>query len=454
VLQPLTITDAELDSLASGGGSRAAVQTLMAGQFSRRVVQVLAIMESAPSVAPGAVSTLDAAFTLLCRVQEASPDAVQAILALPCAGYWADACLRGATGSAGHRYLACLAAAAAARAGYAAEVEVPVLSGQICIPATVTAAGPAASTVTIGVSASGEVAIPGSTAPTAGPAQGAAAPGWRPASVLTARAREQRLSLWLADRGPYRAPLAIRLAAPLAAGHMAEWQRMLTRAWQIVMSRHPEQGAGMALALSTLTPMAGRASGPGGGQDSVTAMAAPGAVLLTQPRDGEAMALTLLHEFQHTKLAALEHLAAMHSGDLRARYYAPWRDDPRPLGALLHGAYAHLGVAAYWRGVLTSADPARHGVAEDELAYWTEAVQIAIAQLQDSAELTIAGRRLVTGMGAAASRLAGLPVAAAARRRAAERLADHQATWRARNQRETMSGTRTSGSVGMPGRPY
>ncbi|WP_433731951.1 aKG-HExxH-type peptide beta-hydroxylase [Actinoplanes sp. CA-051413] len=30
-------------------------------------------------------------------------------------------------------------------------------------------------------------------------------------------------------------------------------------------------------------------------------------------------------------------------------HHAPWRDNPRPLGGLMHGVYAFFGFAGLWR---------------------------------------------------------------------------------------------------------
>ena len=60
------------------------------------------------------------------------------------------------------------------------------------------------------------------------------------------------------------------------------------------------------------------------------------------------LASVLVHECQHAKLNAVLDLIPLSRPD-QARYYAPWREDPRPLGGLLHGAYAYLGVSDFWR---------------------------------------------------------------------------------------------------------
>jgi HEXXH motif-containing protein len=144
------------------------------------------------------------------------------------------------------------------------------------------------------------------------------------------------------------------------------------------------------------------------------------------------MTLTLMHEFQHAKLAALEHLVTLHSGNPRAEYYAPWRDDPRPLGALLHGAYAHLGVVKYWHAAAQAGGWPRPAAVQLEHGYWCAAVREAINQILKSGELTAAGRRFVLGMSTAADRLAA-PVSAMVRRDAGQRLERGRMDWLARN---------------------
>ena len=144
-----------------------------------------------------------------------------------------------------------------------------------------------------------------------------------------------------------------------------------------------------------LTPLRG---GGGWGSDSATAIEAIGAVLLTPPRHAEGLALTLLHEFQHTKLAALEHVVVLHHGDQRQQYHVRWRDDSRPLSAVLHGAYAHLGVAEYWHSALRLGEAYPRDVARREFVYWCDAVAEALDQIRESRDLTAAGHRFIAGM--------------------------------------------------------
>jgi uncharacterized protein len=70
---------------------------------------------------------------------------------------------------------------------------------------------------------------------------------------------------------------------------------------------------------------------------------------MSAPPDPIIGTVTLTHEIQHVKLGALLDLVTLTLPDDGRRYYAPWRDDPRPLGGLLHGVYAYLGVTEFWR---------------------------------------------------------------------------------------------------------
>lgn len=79
-----------------------------------------------------------------------------------------------------------------------------------------------------------------------------------------------------------------------------------------------------------------------------TAKAMFGALATTPPATPAAMAEVLVHETQHSKLHAAElAVAFVRDGDV-ARHYSPWRDDPRPASALLHGGLSFVAVAELW----------------------------------------------------------------------------------------------------------
>ena len=405
--------------LAAGGGDGDTIRALADGEFSRRLLLLQAVRETAPGT-----SAVTQAFTLLNELQRKRPDVVRFVLTLPAVGIWAVACLRDGD-AASYPYLNCLAATAALLADADTDIEVPVWDGAVFLPAL--------GSMTLGTSAGsarlrsrgGQPAIVETGTGTIPLAEGA---GWRPVRQLNAEARGLRLRVWLEDAGPFRGPEGVRLAAPLTEAQAASWERVLGPAWELLARRHRQQAAGIAAGLRVLTPMAAQKAGA---SMSVTVADGFGALLLTPPADPRSLALTLLHEAQHSKLAALHHVLPLHTDDPRPRWYAPWRDDPRPLNGLLHGSYAHLGVAAFWQGALRDGDPD----AAEELAYWHNAVTEALGQLTASGQLTAAGARFATGMAAGLTRLDTRQAPRPARDRAAERGIWDRMTWRMRHLR-------------------
>ena len=98
----------------------------------------------------------------------------------------------------------------------------------------------------------------------------------------------------------------------------------------------------------------------------------------------------MVHEFQHSKL------------------WAPWRTDPRPLGGLLQGVYAFLGVADTWRAL--AARPALGDLAMREFAEAREQVDVALGELTGAGALTPAGEVFVDGLRTAADALLAEPL--------------------------------------------
>jgi hypothetical protein len=108
------------------------------------------------------------------------------------------------------------------------------------------------------------------------------------------------------------------------------------------------------------------------------------------------MAETLVHEFQHIKLCGLmDMLPLIEPSDERG--YAPWRDDPRPMGGILQGVYAFTGIVRFWdaqRHLETEPD----GILRASVLYerWRLAIELVAGPLLDKGFLTADGARFVT----------------------------------------------------------
>jgi HEXXH motif-containing protein len=94
--------------------------------------------------------------------------------------------------------------------------------------------------------------------------------------------------------------------------------------------------------------------------------------MVSEPPDPATPAVSLVHEFQHIKLGALMHLISLVTGDDGTPYYAPWRDDPSPLGGFLQGVCAFFGIAEFWRRRRPATDgfSSRAGIRTPVLTSW------------------------------------------------------------------------------------
>ncbi|WP_242454469.1 aKG-HExxH-type peptide beta-hydroxylase [Bailinhaonella thermotolerans] len=334
--------------------------------------------------------------------------------------------------------LGAVAAGAAIRGRVRCEVRVPVVRGRAMLPSVGEA--------DFGEASPGEVRW--ATARTAGggaeihcagmrvvvPAEpGRDGPGWRALRTLEAAARPRdggmALSVVLDDLDPHRVHDLEGAAGRVPDEQVRRWRELLTPAWETLVRLHRGTAEEIAGAVRALTPLVSTPAH----QLSATAPEAFGAVALSLPRDSLTLALTLAHEVQHAKLAALAHAVRLTEPDDGTRYYAPWRDDPRPLHALLQGTYAHLGVLSFWgrqRGHETGGARAR---ADTEFARWRLAVAGALDALTGSGRLTPAGERFAAGMRATLRRWMADTVPVTAASRADTRAARHRRAWESRN---------------------
>jgi HEXXH motif-containing protein len=198
---------------------------------------------------------------------------------------------------------------------------------------------------------------------------------------------------------------------------LGRWRERITEGWRLLARRHSAAAREFAAAVTVLTPLRSAE----GGTSSATLADAFGCVFLSLGPDARSVAVTLAHELQHTKLVALMDLFPLLRPDPGERFYAPWRDDPRPLAGLLHGTYAHLGVAGFWRRERLH-DPSGHV----EFARWRTAALDATATMLDSGRLTATGRALVTGMAGVLAGWAAEPVPPAALERARALADEHR----------------------------
>ncbi|MEU6912311.1 HEXXH motif domain-containing protein [Streptomyces olindensis] len=456
---PFRMPERIFAELAAGGGSAEAVAFLERAERARRLLLLRTLLDRLGTLRTPLSPAADA-WDVLKEAAAAAPGPVDRLLLAPATGGWIAHLLRRLHGTAsgpplwaeaGH--LCALAVAAALHAGIPADLRVPLTDGALPLPGL----GLARLTDAAGGLTAGQARVSGGELTLAGPGRDggtvavtlrpaphplplpeAPTPAWLPLRTLTHRTPTGPVAIPLDDLDPYRDLDDPLPPARLETAEAEAWQRLFEEAVALLATPGGDgPGRFDPGAVRAVVPW-GRTGALPPAPPTVLVSASSGdsfgAMVIARPSSALALAETLVHEFQHSKLAALLHLFPLLDDDRRERYYAPWRPDPRHLTGLLHGAYAFTGVAGFWRD--------RLAVARDERAADTAGYHFALRRLQSrlvvrtllaEGRLTPQGRALVSGL---ARTLDGwlrepVPHPALARARAAAAL--HRTEWRLRN---------------------
>jgi HEXXH motif-containing protein len=326
-------------------------------------------------------------------------------------------------------YLAAVAAAAAVRLGIRFELEVPSRDGAVPLPGL-------GSLLDVGrdewvrLTSDGERLRVGEhvDVPCAALAQddgsGGTVPHWRGTPLVLAEADGLVWEVLLETSDSYLDRYTLKMLTAMTAAEVAAWRQRIQAAWELLVRHHQWAAGPIAEGVPVIVPLAPRSD-----HDSATSPAAFGAIASSLPASPVVMAETLVHEFQHIKLCGLlDMLPLMERSD--ARGYAPWRDDPRPLGGILQGIYAFTGIVRFWdvqRRVETEPAAVLHASVLYER--WRLAVELAVGFLRGKGALTENGARFVAVLSERSQRRESGPVPARAAEIAREVALDHWLTW-------------------------
>ncbi|QFY13103.1 hypothetical protein GBF35_46920 [Nonomuraea phyllanthi] len=433
------LSRAALADLARGGAAPATLAGLAGVERGKNALLLRAVVARSAALGhPGARAAADG-YRLLARVQRSCPPAAAQVLGYPLIGTWASATL-GALArqeeSAAPQRLAAVAAGAVVLAGAAITVRFPAEAGAVALPGVGRLPVPglgAGEPVTLSppylVVGGERIMLPRDPrSATAGPWQavrdlGTPDPGTRDRAAPDLGPPDT--GLLLDDVDAWRFPGPIAPLDRLPDADAAAWAALITEARAVLAAGHPA----VARALSAMTKVLVPITPPESGTRSATSRTAYGSIAMSWPHDARSAAVTLTHEVQHAKLAVLMDLFDLVRPGSGGRFYAPWRDDPRPAAALLQGAYAHMGVAGFWRAERHLA----HDPAHAEFVRWRDAAREACLTLLGSGTVTAMGSRFIEGMleTLAAWRAERVPAEASAEaRQAATR---HRALWSLRH---------------------
>ncbi|MGW0806620.1 HEXXH motif domain-containing protein [Nonomuraea sp. NPDC002799] len=416
-LDSYVISQALLDRLARGSGGAEAAEYLAAAQYSKNLLLIRGVAEEGQA---------EEAYDQLAEIARQAPEAVRYLVSYPAVGAWAKKTLRDlGTGRAeppAVAQLGAVTAAAAYRAGLRRRITVPAPGGVITLPSLGQLTLPEAA-------ADGDRLVDMETS-------SEELAGWAPLQRIASA--DGAIELVVDDLDPYRWPGPTVIEGRLSPGDLVRWRTHVVAAWALLREHHWTIAAELRAMTRVLTPIKAAQSG----RDSATSRGTFGTVALSTPPDHVWLASTFAHELQHAKLNAVLDLVDLTLPDER-HYYAPWRGDPRPLSGLLHGAYAHLGLAGFWRRQREFERDLRPHI---EFARWRSAALAVTGTLLDSGKLTPTGERFTERLRRTLSAWMEEPVPPTAAIAAAREADEHRATW------ETRHGAAKGGVTATTGR--
>ncbi|WP_326807530.1 MULTISPECIES: aKG-HExxH-type peptide beta-hydroxylase [unclassified Streptomyces] len=412
-MQPFELTGPALRGMGETRPVPREAALLRAGLHSRRLVLLKTLLTRAGRVplSDDAARALRRDWRLLEEAESHAPAAAREALGYPAVGNWLAHALAAGEGAGFERALEGLGAVAAVVATGAARafrLTLPVREGLLTLPG-LGAYATAAPLLHIEATSHTLILTPEGGEPTtlphphrpAAPEALAVPPGgqgggggWLPVRALPgARAL-------LDDQDPHLGRDAGGIAglrpATVTADEAHAWRELWTRALRLLGAADPERAAEVTGRVRAVVPVWWKPSG----RASATRLAAPWAVLTTLPESAEEMAEVLVHEVQHSKLAVLGDMVRLYHEGGEAVFRVGWRADPRPLGAVLQGTYAHLALADLWDRLArrAGAGTEERVAAKARREKYREQVDDALSLLLDSGQLTAEGTEFVEGM--------------------------------------------------------
>lgn len=371
------------------------------------------------------VPDLGEAWDLLLLAEDAAPGVVDEVIMFPTVGLWFRRALE--TVVDGHvdtpakraeiGVVHAVAAAAALRAGLSFDIRVPVTQGVVSLPTVghyEIAVDPSVDFVPLHHSEAGTKVEHVK---------------FRPVRRHRSTASGVVLEVVFEDTDPHRA-FADNPAAPdpLSDTEFERWCAQLDAAWETLVGWDRRYAEELSVGLLSLAPLT--REGKLVGASSASAF---GAIALCEKPSADELADALVHELQHSKLNAVLECASLHRTDEVDYFYAPWRDDPRPLNGVLHGIYAFTSVVEFWRARRGLVSEGRAAKADYAFVLRALQVRMAIDDIASTAQLNHWGRIFLDKL---SSRLAVCEDDLTEADRTgpvAKLVADHRALWRVRH---------------------
>ena len=423
---------ADLDQLAQGAGSVAAMQRLSEAEQSKHILLFHGVMVEAARRFPAVHAELDLAgvWDVLGRVQREAPEVFRRVFLMPQLGAWAVDCLSSLTQAeqvspalrVDLARAGTFAAAGCIWAGLDFDLPLVLPDHQLILP------GFGALTISV----RGDVRLRRRDArlEIATSEVLATLPEPVPVRIGVHDGEHVSLSVDLDATTPNLDRFRHRRMERLSKRDVRGWTERISGAWRVLTDHHPDTAEAMSVAVQTIVPLQPDLAGS---TVAATSPAVFGAIAMSLAADDVTFAETLVHEFQHLKLCGILDLFPLVQPGNGALSYAPWRDDPRPVRGLLHGAYAYLGVTRFWRVQRWRMPPEQTLRGHAEFFRRCGETLAVVEGLLSSGRLTAEGRHFVEVAEERLRHWRRDAVPESARHLASAASSEHRLTWEARH---------------------
>jgi HEXXH motif-containing protein len=201
----------------------------------------------------------------------------------------------------------------------------------------------------------------------------------------------------------FNVPALRDITSAVSAGIDLQWQHyeLIIKTLQIIERYDPATFAQFRGAVSLIALRIR----PENGTANTSHSQLPGAFMVSVASNPLTLAQDCIHEFCHNRLFAIEEQGAFFdsrrcNAHTDARFYSPWRSDPRPLHGILHAVYVFTCLGRYWLNVHRDQDirgADRDFVTQRLIRVWAQ-LKFGVESLQQNAVFTELGQTIFNGL--------------------------------------------------------
>lgn len=173
-----------------------------------------------------------------------------------------------------------------------------------------------------------------------------------------------------------------------------KWEIEFIKALEIVRSINPKLIRNLNLLVKNILVT----KSSEGSHSSMSPKSIVGTIYLPDVKDSTLIAECFIHECLHQYLYRIEFAGSLFNNNdgTDELYYSPWKDEPRPLIMVLHGAFVFTGVILYYFELYKKKLPKKHLIKfKNRMVFRNGQVRIALKVLLHTKKNTDLGKKII-----------------------------------------------------------